>query len=908
MPVKKRSLCCTIACILSTGSVTAQESIRLQDLNGVLGVRITGIAAGDRAGQSVSGAGDVNGDGVDDVIIGAPFADPDGNSNAGESYLIFGTDQGFVNPLSLADLNGSNGLVITGIDADDRSGLAVSSAGDVNGDGIDDVIIGAYSADPDGNIYAGESYVVFGADQGFVSPLALSTLNGSNGLVISGIDAFDLSGGSVSAAGDINGDGLSDVIIGAGRAAPDGISNAGESYLVFGTDQGFVSPLALADLDGSNGLVVDGIDDNDRSGSSVSAAGDVNGDGFDDLIIGAYFADPAGESYLVFGTDQGFASPLALTDLNGSNGIVIIGIDAGDRAGTSVSAAGDVNGDGFDDVIIGANRADPDGNSNAGESYLLFGTDQGFASPLSLLDLNGSNGVVITGIDAYDQSGRAVSAAGDVNGDGIADVIIGAPLADPDGNGNAGESYLLFGTDQGFINPLDLSTLNGRSGLVITGIDIGDSAGISVSSAGDVNGDGIDDLIIGANNAGPDGNSSAGESYLVFGNAAPLSLGSSLLLGALTEDNLAPLGSRLDFSVAERYVDEDSFGGVAVISDASTLGEGLWQYSSDGLEWTDLPGALSDTSALVLGARSLLRFVPAAHFHGQPGPLTVRLWDGRWRDSGANVDITSAVDALGGFADDDNLLSVTLTVNPVNDSPSFSADNPPDVNEDTGGVTVTGWSTFDPGPFESEQFALAYQVDNISNPGLFSVLPTISTLGNLVYNPAPDVSGSSTFDVRVVDSGGMDNGGVNASGFQTFNVTVNPVNDPPRIVADDPPPVLINSGPQIVPQWANVDAGAPDEQGQRVTLTVTDVSNVALFAEPPAVDAAGNLTYTAAEGAIGVSTYTVIASDDGGTANGGQNTSGPAGFTIQVRREVLFSDSFEESSPGSSGVDLMPPT
>ncbi|MEM7706888.1 MAG: Ig-like domain-containing protein [Pseudomonadota bacterium] len=897
--MKRRSLCCTIACILSTGSATAQESLRLQDLNGVLGVRITGVAAGDRAGQSVSAAGDVNGDGLDDVIIGAPFADPDGNSGAGESYLVFGTDQGFASPLSLAELDGSNGLVITGIDAGDRSGFSVSAAGDVNGDSIDDLIIGAYRANPDGILFAGESYLVFGSDQGFVSPITLADLNGTNGLVINGIDASDFSGGSVSAVGDVNGDGIDDVIIGASSADPDGQLSAGESYLVFGTDQGFTNPLALAGLNGSSGLVITGIDAGDRSGFSVSAAGDANGDGIDDVIIGAYRADPngkssAGESYLVFGTNQGFVSPMTLADLNGSNGLAINGVDDDDLSGRSVSAVGDVNGDGVDDLIIGAQFADPGGNSYAGESYLLFGTDQELVSPLPLSDLNGSDGVVLSGIGANDQSGRSVSAAGDMNGDGIGDLIIGAYRANPDGNTYAGESYLVFGTDQSFINPLDLSTLNGRNGLVITGINSDDQSGISVSSAGDVNGDGIDDLIIGANNAGPDGNSGAGESYLVFGNAAPLSLGSSLLLGAQTEDNLAPLGSRLDFSIAERYLDEDSFGGVAVINDASTLGEGLWQHSSDGLEWTDLPGALSDTSALVLGAQSLLRFVPAADFHGQPGPLTVRLWDGRWRDTGENVDITSAVDALGGFADDDNLLSVTLTVNPVNDSPSFSAINPPTVNEDPGGATVADWSTFDPGPFESEQFALTYQVDNISNPGLFSVLPTIGTLGNLVYNPAPDVSGSSTFDVRVVDSGGMDNGGVNVSGFQTFTVTVNPVNDPPRIVADDPPPVLLNSGPQTVPQWASVDAGAPDEQDQQVTLTVSDVSNGALFAKPPAVDAVGNLTYTPAEGAIGVSTYTVIASDDGGTANGGQNTTGPAGFTIQVRSELLFSDSFEE--------------
>jgi Ca2+-binding RTX toxin-like protein len=257
-----------------------------------------------------------------------------------------------------------------GIDTKDYSGLSVASAGDVNGDGFDDVIIGAPFADPNGDNYAGQTFVVFGKAKGFGASLDLATLNGNNGFRLDGANGYDSSGFSVASAGDVNGDGFDDLIIGAYYAEPYG---AGNTFVVFGKGQGFGASINLRTLNGSNGFRLDG-DAYDGSGFSVASAGDVNGDGFDDVIIGAPYArNGAGESYVVFGKASGFSASFDLSAINGNNGFRIDGIDANDGSGNSVASAGDINHDGFDDLIVAAANADPGGNDKAGESYVVFG-------------------------------------------------------------------------------------------------------------------------------------------------------------------------------------------------------------------------------------------------------------------------------------------------------------------------------------------------------------------------------------------------------------------------------------------------------------------------------------------------------------------------------------------------------
>ncbi len=414
------------------------------ELNGNNGFKIIGIDDGDQSGFSVSDAGDVNDDGVDDIIIGAPGADPGGKSQAGEAYVIYGCTNGFPAVFELDSINGTNGFQLNGITALGLCASSVSGAGDVNNDGVDDIIIGAHNV----SSAAGESYVVYGRADNYSTTFELSSLNGTNGFRIAGTENLAYSGCSVSGAGDVNNDGINDVIIGAYRGSPDERLFAGKSYVVFGQTNNFSWRILLSDLNGANGFLLNGIDASDRCGYSVSGAGDLNNDGIDDIIIGAPGQGiSSGESYVVYGRTNAFPAAFEFSSLDGTNGFQINGYGFASYSGCSVSDAGDANGDGIDDIIIGAENARPcNKTTSAGESYLIYGRTNEFPAAFELSSLNSSNGIQFNGIDDADNSGYSVSGAGDMNSDGIDDIIIGAPYADPYGVGAAGESYVVYGS------------------------------------------------------------------------------------------------------------------------------------------------------------------------------------------------------------------------------------------------------------------------------------------------------------------------------------------------------------------------------------------------------------------------------------------------------------------------------
>ncbi len=483
-------------------SIGAIDLATLDGTNGFSLIGDSGAMFGALAGWSVSKAGDVNGDGFDDVIIGSPgytYAGPGGEAyyTFGRSYVIFGKGDWAGTPsLGLQGVDGSNGFILSDKELNGRLAYSVSSAGDVNGDGFADLIVGApgkyYSYDRGDP--TGQAYVVFGKASWEGTPeLDLATLDGGDGFKLTHPGGYDYAGFSVSSAGDINGDGLDDLIVGV-----PGESGGGASYVVFGkADWAGTPELDLAALDGSNGFRLGGIDPGDSSGSSVSTAGDLNGDGLDDLIIGA---PNASETYVVFGKASWAGTPsLDLETLDGTNGFRITG-ESFDLTGKSVHGAGDVNGDGIADIIVGAPYA-----GGSGESYIIFGKADWTDTPVvDVATLDGSNGFRLTDAGPS-EFGFSVSSAGDVNGDGFGDLIIGAAGYDQ------GSAYVVYGKENWAGTPaLELTTLDGTDGFELTGDE---SAGFSVSSAGDVNNDGFDDLAIGAPLAGEGG----GASYVVFG-------------------------------------------------------------------------------------------------------------------------------------------------------------------------------------------------------------------------------------------------------------------------------------------------------------------------------------------------------------------------------------------------------
>jgi hypothetical protein len=466
------------------------------------GTYFSGAAAGDWAGYSISGSGDIDNDGFDDLIIGAPFADPDGGDNAGATYVVFGSSGGFGLDVDLSSLDGTTGFRIGGEATGDLSGLAVSGAGDINKDGFDDLIVGAPFTDA--------AYVVFGTED-FAAEFDLASLDGTNGFRIAGVPG-DQVGSPVSGVGDINGDGIADLIVGAPLTGP---GRTGAAYVVYGSTSGFSADVDLASLDGANGFRIAGAAPGDRAGSSVAAAGDVNGDGIADLIVGAPEADANGQAdsgaaYVIYGSTSGFGADLDLSGLDGTNGFRIAGVAAQDFAGRSVSEAGDINGDGIDDLLVGAFGANPGGVDDAGAAYVVFGSTAGFSADLDLAGLDGTNGFRLPGAVEDGYVGWSASAAGDINGDGIDDLLVGA--------GGAESVYLVFGSTAGFAADLDLAGLDGTAGYRIIGAAPGDLVGQAVSAAGDVDGDGVDDLIIGAYGA----DSSTGMAALIRGGARNL--------------------------------------------------------------------------------------------------------------------------------------------------------------------------------------------------------------------------------------------------------------------------------------------------------------------------------------------------------------------------------------------------
>lgn len=451
-------------------------------------------------------------------------------------------------PVISLDTLGDRGIQINGSSnaeqPDNWKRVDVSNAGDVNGDGFDDFVIGlpenfTFYDDSGSTAYdeTGTAFVVFGSESGLESNFDLTTLDGSNGFRIDGdpdLSADDL-GRSVSLAGDINGDGIDDILVGdprGGYFGSDGNRN-GSTFVVFGQENqpdgtsSFGSSVVVSDfIDGGSTDGATFIPDGwgAESGRDVANIGDFNGDGFDDFIVSGHYdgegsTTGSGSVFIVFGTSSGFDGTLDIEALDGSNGTKITARDEGTRSyyGYNVAQAGDVNGDGFDDVIFSSLSG---GGSST--TVVVFGNESGAAS-FDIAELNPDTGFKLF------SAGHAIAGGGDINGDGIDDLVIGTDedtafvlFGDTDlGNvvaDNLTYSFDYDGVTYSYSYASYLGSDKGGDGTHGFRIDLDpDDSNESVSSdyptlsidvIGDVNGDGFDDFIIGNPN---DGYGSGGE-------------------------------------------------------------------------------------------------------------------------------------------------------------------------------------------------------------------------------------------------------------------------------------------------------------------------------------------------------------------------------------------------------------
>lgn len=417
-------------------------------------------------------------------------------------------------PLSQAEsLDGVRGFVVHGFSPAARFGFSAHAAGDFNADGVDDYIVGSPGYTPNDRTELGAAFVIFG-ERGTYGP-EMQVSNRS--LTAFGNEVGDNFGHGVTGDGDFNGDGISDVAIGVPGWDMEDAPNTGAAHIIFGNPEFRGGDLIVPEmLDGTNGFTIRGAADRTFSGRRVEFAGDVNGDGLDDLLISAHTADDngsdsTGRTFLLFGTTTPPNAEFHLAQLepelggDGSLGCYFAGINEFDQSGFAMSKAGDVNDDGFDDFLIGAHPADPNENQFAGETYLVFGgTDVCGNGRVQLADLDGINGVRFTGRGTADLSGHHVSDTGDLNADGFDDFAVSAIWADPSDASEAGEVYIIWGHDGTWPAVFPFESLavesggNGETGVIIEGIDNGHLTGFGLGGGGDIDADGISDLIIGA--------------------------------------------------------------------------------------------------------------------------------------------------------------------------------------------------------------------------------------------------------------------------------------------------------------------------------------------------------------------------------------------------------------------------
>ncbi|MFI4917643.1 MAG: GC-type dockerin domain-anchored protein [Phycisphaerales bacterium JB060] len=464
---------------------------------GTLGFIYRGSKPRASAGRSIGGAHDWDGDGADELLLSEPNWEAEVLYRVGIGLVLYGRT-GADWPVVSTYLGLDTWQVNRAISQQGWTGRNVAGVGDLNADGVEDVCIDRYN---------GLFEVLYGDPTRPVGYDRLPLAEGRGTRFYPEEATY-----SVAAAGDVNGDGVDDAIFGGAMGQYEGVG-----YVVYGRAGSGPPALDGRNLDGTNGFAIS-CNAYDNCGAGVAGVGDINGDGFDDFATGAprgatYF-DPArrGAVYVVFGRDGAidpFPASLQFGDTTSVLGMVLHGQGIA-SAGRDLDAAGDVNGDGIADMVI----ASPDQEDASSRAFVVFGrADGAFPVEMNLSSLDGTDGFQMRA--SVGGFAAAVAGLGDVNSDGIDDIAIGGKGYDPDGSmADDNQAFVVFGRADGqFPFMMDLSTLDGTDGFRLDGRSVGGDVGWEVAGPGDVNGDGVNDIAVGA----PGYAGGRGAVFVIFG-------------------------------------------------------------------------------------------------------------------------------------------------------------------------------------------------------------------------------------------------------------------------------------------------------------------------------------------------------------------------------------------------------
>ncbi|MEZ6063708.1 MAG: FG-GAP-like repeat-containing protein [Planctomycetaceae bacterium] len=544
-----------------------------QKISGTQGGFTGVLENADRFGRSLTNIGDLDSDGVTDIAVGVP-GDDDGGSNRGAVYILFLNSDGTVK--SHQKISTTTGGFTGAVENFDEFGSSLASPGDLDGDGVLDLIVGA-RLDDDGGPNRGAVYVLLLNSDGTVkSQQKISDTSGGLAATLGDSDFF---GNAMAVSGDLDGDGVNDVVVGAYNS-DDGGTDRGAVYVLFLNSSGTVK--AEQKISNTSGGLSATLDDSDQFGSSITNMGDINGDGIDDLVIGARHDDDGG-------TDRGAAYVLFMNStgtvkshrkISNTSGNLTATLDNSDFFGTSVANVGDIDGDGLNDLAVGA-YGDDDGGASRGAVYILH--LNAIPNP-GVIDetyrISDTSGSLSAALDNGDQFGRALTNIGDLDGDGVPDLVVSA-IGDSDGGSGRGAAYVLFMNADGTVKSEQKisDTAGGFTGI----LDDGDQFGSSLTAIGDLDGDGVTELVVGVAND-DDGGTNRGAIYTLFMNADGTV--KSFQKASDTEGNFTAV------------LDDSDFFGSSVT--------GLGDLDGDGIEDVAVGARLDDDGGINRGAAYVL--------------------------------------------------------------------------------------------------------------------------------------------------------------------------------------------------------------------------------------------------------------------------------------------------------------